>query len=657
MILQPKSIAVASFNDSEAGGNNYYSESIIYIYNSDGTLADIFLDAGGSAVINQNGVANVTDSVGVFSFFIDSGSYYSVVSGKKTEFTVINSALIEGYAIRAEDAAIAASASAKIFDSESAGLSGTIDGDYFSVVSPTAENYLDLYKNDGGTAVFQKSYPSSELVFNNINDIAYIKSTKADASSKNLFDKNNITSGYIRSEDGAIAFDDDSYVSNFIPVEDGVQYYLSGRTLTVTQGLAFYSADFSILPPIGANYESYPKNGVLTAPTNAAYVRFTVIFNGSGSARSVQLEVGTSESSYKKYNKLVELSQSRALPEDNPSFDEHLNLFDKNTMVTYDKLLGNGDGLEVGAAGWCYATIPLPNDYPYISLNRGLTKTTQGDAVLHFFNDLGARVGYSSSHEGVLIPDGATNIRINIAKTKPDWNNSLVSFSATQTEVVKPYVKYKESYQLQRKYIPTVDLSGELVTWVGDSIVKGDGGYTSWVDLMQSELNAATINKGDNGATIANIYPSASCMSGSLLTYQYDNRTTMTIFSGGTNDFENNIPIGSDVQMLSFDDSTVKGSLNKAIKWVKDNNSTSRVIVTTPLERSTDINNGAGLKLKDYRDAIIEVCEHQGVTCIDNMFNNLISIPTAYKYLYDGLHPNSEGYSVSFNSFKSELIK
>lgn len=53
---------------------------------------------------------------------------------------------------------------AMIYLTTAAGLAGTVVDGFFSVLSVTAEGYVDLYQNVGGIAVFKKSYPSAEKV-------------------------------------------------------------------------------------------------------------------------------------------------------------------------------------------------------------------------------------------------------------------------------------------------------------------------------------------------------------------------------------------------------------------------------------------------------------------------------------------------------------
>lgn len=73
-------------------------------------------------------------------------------------------AFITAEADRSEAAADAASTSGSVYPDTASGVAATTNGQYFSVVSPVAEGYLDLYRNNSGAAAFQKTYPSSALV-------------------------------------------------------------------------------------------------------------------------------------------------------------------------------------------------------------------------------------------------------------------------------------------------------------------------------------------------------------------------------------------------------------------------------------------------------------------------------------------------------------
>ena len=81
--------------------------------------------------------------------------------------------------LAAEVARDAANATGKVYASTTAGISATTSGQYFNVVSAGTNDYVDLYLNSSGTAVYQKTYPSTSR----INNIEYnIQNTKNELS-------------------------------------------------------------------------------------------------------------------------------------------------------------------------------------------------------------------------------------------------------------------------------------------------------------------------------------------------------------------------------------------------------------------------------------------------------------------------------------------
>lgn len=179
MALEQVIFNIAAFSDADAGGNNYYASKIYTIHKSeDDTLAFIYSDSGGLNEIIQNGIANRSNDKGEAVFYVDGGVYYITVNGESMVFSVgaLNlhnedpsahpelSAFITSEADRAETAADAATISANVYETTTVGLAATVDGDYFSVVSPDDGSYLDLYKNNAGVAELKKSYPTVEFV-------------------------------------------------------------------------------------------------------------------------------------------------------------------------------------------------------------------------------------------------------------------------------------------------------------------------------------------------------------------------------------------------------------------------------------------------------------------------------------------------------------
>ena len=77
-----------------------------------------------------------------------------------------------------------------------------------------------------------------------------------------------------------------------------------------------------------------------------------------------------------------------------------------------------------------------------------------------------------------------------------------------------------------------------------------------------------------------------------------------------------------------------------------------RLVFITPTQRDgyilngkvTSMTNDIGVNLIQYVDAMIEMCGDYGIPVIDLYRNsgiNIVNIPTM---LYDGLHPNTDGF-------------
>ena len=60
---------------------------------------------------------------------------------------------------------------ALVYTSKALGLSGTLNGGYFSVISPNSDEYISLYRNDSGTATYVDSYPNATKVRSVANDV------------------------------------------------------------------------------------------------------------------------------------------------------------------------------------------------------------------------------------------------------------------------------------------------------------------------------------------------------------------------------------------------------------------------------------------------------------------------------------------------------
>jgi len=90
MALQSYTIAVGNLQD-DTSGNNYAVNKAVYILKQDKTIQPIFADLEGNTPITQDGVNNVTNNRGEFSFFVEPNDYIARVGGIDKAFSVVGS--------------------------------------------------------------------------------------------------------------------------------------------------------------------------------------------------------------------------------------------------------------------------------------------------------------------------------------------------------------------------------------------------------------------------------------------------------------------------------------------------------------------------------------------------------------------------------------
>lgn len=384
MALQPQSIGAAAFNDNDAGGNNYFAGKPIYIYKANGSYANIYSDSGGSNPIPQNGINNVTGDNGVFTFYIDGGEYYAQSDGERVGFWVTNSELIESYAIRAEDAALKASSDAKIFDTAALGVAGTVNGDYFSVVSPTAENYFDLYKNESDTAAFQKSYPSARA----IKDLKLTVGDIYTSSDHNFMDGSGVISGEYYNASGTISTSPSwSRTERFSIIEGQTYIYIGSLNSSRKLHLFDSNGDFvRVANPTAASITE------LEFAVNAGEVYAAVSLMDSESGQSFKLKesfVNDDIASKSDLDLYKQISQAD---------DEHLLINNKvdNILKSKNVNLINPSEYIAGsyyATGGTIGTSPTWSRTPQIPVNRNTDYTYKGTLTssrnIHLFSDKG----------------------------------------------------------------------------------------------------------------------------------------------------------------------------------------------------------------------------------------------------------------------------
>ena len=130
----------------------------------------------------------------------------------------------------------------------------------------------------------------------------------------------------------------------------------------------------------------------------------------------------------------------------------------------------------------------------------------------------------------------------------------------------------------------------------------------------------------------------------------------ITVF-GGVNDFLLGVPLGTS---SSTDKSTFYGALNTLADGLKSRYSGSRIAFFTPIRIGGHANaNSAGHTLKDYRNAIVQVCNNKGIEVLDlyslDSMDADISVSN-YMGTWDTTHPNGNGHQAIADYILSQMI-
>lgn len=184
MALKDFTLAIGNLQDDN-DGNNYAVRKAVYILNQNQTLAPIFKDGNGLTPITQDGVNNVTDEYGEFTFWVEIGDYIARVGGKDRSISVGTaqalvsqhnsdpsahpdlSAFITAEADRAELAAEQAMTAGWVYSTVADGEAVRVDGEYFWVVSNDSKYILELWEmvavsaTDTGKRTINKDYIDS----------------------------------------------------------------------------------------------------------------------------------------------------------------------------------------------------------------------------------------------------------------------------------------------------------------------------------------------------------------------------------------------------------------------------------------------------------------------------------------------------------------
>ena len=192
------------------------------------------------------------------------------------------------------------------------------------------------------------------------------------------------------------------------------------------------------------------------------------------------------------------------------------------------------------------------------------------------------------------------------------------------------------------------------ITIIGDSITYGyDGTDASLVAkpypwIIQDLLGVPVYNYGISGSTISGGGASTSIPGNAPMNIRYADMVyaDYILVLGGVNDYIiTSTPLGTKGDTTN---QTFYGALKILIEGLIKKYPTGKIGFMTPLRKANDtVANGAGLTLKQYRDAIIDMCEDYCIPVLD-LYTKGGCHPNIEAWrnanLPDGLHPNQAYY-------------
>ena len=286
---------------------------------------------------------------------------------------------------------------------------------------------------------------------------------------------------------------------------------------------------------------------------------------------------------------------------------------------------------------------------------------------------------------------GAMSVTNSINLAKAPENAKYVRFSVRIEDI--PYIVVSESdvfsFELTNKYedsglivkeenldkvlsqkinSSSATIAGKTINFLGDSITYGFDGTNStrvskpYPTIVGEILGATVNNYGISGSTIGGDGKTSTehnVLGNTPMNIRYVNMkdADYVLVFGGVNDYtvDRRIPLGQkgDATNLTF-----YGSLKILIDGLIAKYPNSRIGFITPLRKINDTKaNVYGNHLKEYRNAIIEMCEEYSVPVLDLYTKGGCYANNSNwraQNLPDGLHPNQAFYekiAIQISSF------
>lgn len=551
-----------------------------------------------------------------------------------------------------------------------------------------SEETLSAIEGGSGTSFNLLSIPQDYSVTHQKTDFMRFKKF----GTKNIYNKNDvdIIKEQMLNADGTTTDNSAYEITGYIHVEPG-------QTLSFSSASGGNQLRSYVIYDEGKNIitgdSSTTLGTILTIPPDieARYLRVTHTIN----AVNYQVEVNSRATSYEPFKEMIDfdyekldidinkLIPNKALDESKVSFivekSSTYNQFNQNDEYLISDVVLNEDGTTTTNTAYFLSG--------FIEVKQGDVLLISQDKTAPYLPMLRGYAFYDRDKNLITAESATSGLTTTVYDHEDDERYAVTrdvdvdcyyarlcmrmpAIPSLMVEVVdgdyKPrkndYVAFKPittfSQNIAKKdYLESI-WNDKVSVWNGDSITAEYIVYPGNIPIGYNRIVAETygmdfINEAIGGSTISVNQNDETLRDPLVLRYGTMPDGDLIVIAGGTNDwFYAHTQLGTRNDRTNY---TFYGALHNLCLGLKEKYIGKQLLFLTPIKRSqNEINteegtNANGNTLKEYADAIIDVCGYYGIPVLD-MYRECPLNPNIEKYkttyMPDGVHPNTEGHKL-----------
>jgi len=158
---------------------------------------------------------------------------------------------------------------------------------------------------------------------------SFVPTGRVRSVGKNLFNKNDIIPNKVVAPNGALNNSSAANSSNYIRIQGGLSYYISGRTGSTY--IAFYDINYIFISAIAGT------NITLSAPSSAVFVRFSVLYADMDTCKFERGAIATAYDQYRETSLYLTAPELKSVPSTKDEIRKGANGYELVKRISDDK--------------------------------------------------------------------------------------------------------------------------------------------------------------------------------------------------------------------------------------------------------------------------------------------------------------------------------